>query len=194
MFEIKVDTSELDKLFAILPSQTLAAVRAGIGQGLEKFRSKHTVENLRGRPGLILRHGRAGLGGAARTEVIGDTLADLRGVAFIGPPATAYARIQEFGGTVRPKRAKFLSVPAKGTGPDQKMRDFPGGSFIPRAKGGWYYVQGGKLRFILVREVHIPARLGWRKTWDEAGERFVVQSIGTAVGKMLRALNSGGTP
>ena len=193
VLEIRINTTDIDELFRVLPAETTRAVKNGIFKGLEQHRSKHAVERMRGRPGIIPRHGRAGLAGASRSEVIGETMPALVGVAFFGPPAVPYARIHEKGGTIRAK-GKLLTIPAKGTGPDQRMRDFPGGHFVPRAKGGAFYIQGGKLRFILVQQVTIPPRLGWVSTWDTAGEQFVANAVGASVAKMCAVLNAGGGP
>lgn len=97
-----------------------------------------------------------------------------------------YAPIHEFGGTVRAKNAKFLTIPAKdnltaaGVARHPSARAFfasptvgEGKPFILR-KGGkaWIVIgkAGGKgLLFLwtLKKEVKIPARLGFFDTWKK---------------------------
>jgi hypothetical protein len=106
--------------------------------------------------------------------VTGTTISTLEGRYSIGGQAVPYARIHEFGGTILPKRGKFLAIPlgpvltaagvARG-GP----RQYPG----LRLNGRLLVDADGKAFFLLVRSVRIPARLGVRELWArDAGSRL----------------------
>lgn len=121
-----------------------AATFAAIGA---QFITFHARERLRGRPGLKLQHGRAGLGGATNFDVTGTNLDSLQGAIFIGPPATKYANVHEFG-----------TKGAGGTLPD----------IVPKRAKWLVWDAGGKKVF--AKRVRVPARLGWRDAWDHGFE------------------------
>ena len=74
-----------------------------------------------------------------------------------------YARIHEEGGTIRPKRGRFLKIPVgpalTGAGvsrlPPGRNGDF---RFVPTPRGGVLVGRDGKVWYVLRREVRIPAR------------------------------------
>lgn len=93
-----------------------------------------------------------------------------------------YADIQEHGGIVRPKKAKFLAIPQpavktpSGVARYASPRNYPGETFVFRSKKGGLWIaekKGDKIRLLwhLVRSVRIKGRLGWFDTWRSGAER-----------------------
>ena len=103
-----------------------------------------------------------------------------------------YARMQEYGGTVRPKRAKYLTIPLPDAMTSSGVQRYPGGaralflkypdrmSVVKSPKSGnLFIVSDGKpgvkdpkgknadlqWLYILKKSVVIPPRLGFRSTW-----------------------------
>ena len=133
-------------------------------------------------PGLRRRTGR--LAQSFTGEVTGGTVGTL--VMRYGTNVP-YAEIHEFGGTVRAKRAKFLTIPLKAnltpSGVMRKsIREFAVVRFIKSKRGrrGSLIALCGpsadnlKPMFVLVRSVKIPARLGLRRTWVVERRRLTV--------------------
>ena len=94
-------------------------------------------------------------------QVSGDLAIVLRAGTDGG--AVPYARIQEEGGTIRPKKGKYLKIPVgpalTGAGvsrlPPGRSGDF---RFVPTPRGGVLVGRDGKVWYVLRREVRIPAR------------------------------------
>lgn len=120
---------------------------------------------------------------------------------LLGSMGVVYARIQEFGGTIRPKKGKYLAIPvgpaltAAGVarfGP----RDVEGLFFIKTANGGLLVRREGKgsrsrlvTYFVLVTSATLKPKLGLRETI----QRFFVgpgstlnQRIKDATAKVMR--------
>lgn len=125
-------------------------------------------------PGLNRRTGR--LAQSFTGEVAGATIGSL--VMRYGTNVP-YAKIHEYGGTVRPKKGRYLTIPLKANltaaGVMKRgIREFPVVRFI-RLRGGDRLLAlagddpdnllGLQPMFVLVRQVKIPARLGLRRTW-----------------------------
>ena len=106
-----------------------------------------------------------------------------------------YARIQEYGGEVRPVRAKWLTIPlapaktAKGVqrGP---ARSFDGLFFYKSRKGNALLgrrLTSGQIEnfFLLKKRVHLKARLGFGKTWESDSIPFLSKRLRFAVHRAL---------
>jgi len=108
-------------------------------------------------PALKERTGR--LKGSLTHEETGDTLE----VSAGGADEVDYAAIHHYGGTIRPKKKKFLTIPFPGGPADQRVplraADF-NDTFV--AKGIIFQDRGENIRpeplFILKKSVTIPAR------------------------------------
>lgn len=107
----------------------------------------------------------------------------VRGV--MGSPSK-YAAIHEYGGVVRPVRARALTIPLTPVARRRKARDF-GDLFMWRSKdsGNAFLAQptvggGFQLLYLLARQVHIPARYYLSKSRDVA-EPQVVALVGNRV-------------
>jgi hypothetical protein len=151
-------------------------------------------------PLLMRRAGPAGLRSRSGTLANSFQAAELPGASdeeWAGSVYTRapYARLQEFGGTVTPKRAKYLTIPldaAKTRAAGQVRgyaRSWPGITFVRRLDDGRLCVfvrkgQGKRAReipiFLLVRSVTVPPRLGFREAWDAdapARDRVLDRSV-----------------
>lgn len=74
-----------------------------------------------------------------------------------------YARIHEEGGTIRPKRGRFLKIPVgpalTGAGVSRLPPGRSGGfRFVPTPRGGVLVGRDGQVWFVLKQQVTIPAR------------------------------------
>lgn len=104
------------------------------------------------------------------------------------------ASVHEFGATIRPKRAKALTIPLKPEVRDKRARDIPGifrlkaskdsnekGNILARKKG-----KGIEALFFLAKKVVIPERSFLRSTFDEEKPK-----IDNMVQKMLVQVYAG---
>lgn len=103
--------------------------------------------------------------------------------ALVGPRRVVYAAIHEFGGTIRPVRGQYLTIPVgdlKGS-----PRKHAGLRFV-RGRGdkGLYMVNDSGLQYVLVRSVTIPAR-PYLHPALVANEANIEQAIGDAVEALL---------
>jgi phage gpG-like protein len=118
-----------------------AVAQMAVSDVKKNFNESHSPD---GTPWIPLAHGRPG--GKGRDKPLQDKgllYASIQGRAndagvTIGTNVN-YAPIHQFGGVIRPKRAKFLAIPltveAKRAG---SPRNFPGGfRFAPTKNGGW---------------------------------------------------------
>jgi len=158
-----------------------------------------------GSNGLHNRSGR--LRNALSSVVSGAGTADLKLRLTSG--GVPYAPIHEFGGVVRPKRARFLCIPTEAAktaagvvagpfqaGPRAFIAAHPGETFFLRKNGKlllmWKTPRGPAAKgakgeavalWYLVRQVTIPPRLGFFDTWKkfERERRADLQKIARAV-------------
>lgn len=123
-------------------------------------------------------------------NVEGEGLATIRG--SIG--GNRYARIQEYGGTVVPKKAKYLAIPlpaaldSRGVPIKLSPRQWDN-TFISKSKAGNLIIfrrEGKKVTplYVLKDKVYIPPRLGLRDT-IKSGMPLLVDR---AMNAMLRAI------
>lgn len=124
-------------------------------------------------------HSRTGeLGRSWRFSTFGTYLGDIGSSTYTSSP---YALIHETGGTIRAKRAyrnlpggPYLNIPSQANQtPSGVMRRSArdvltsGGYIVPIKNAGkarFAVIQGGKAMFWLVKEVKLPARLGFEET------------------------------
>ena len=128
-------------------------------------------------------------------RVSGETFATVEGQ--IGAPGIPYARIQETGGTITPKKAKYLCIPlpaaltSNGLPIQSSPRDWPN-TWIAESKAGNLIIfqrRGTSVvpLYVLKSSVTIPPRLGMRKTLD-AGLPYFVER---AADEMVKAIRVG---
>lgn len=110
--------------------------------------------------------------GSQGVEIRGNRIENLVGIRYIGR-GVPYALIHELGGTIRPRRAKVLTIPTR-------FHRTQAGDFRGRAihfEGYWRKSKSGRLWFISsetgqplflgVTRVEIPPRLRFVAMWDD---------------------------
>ena len=131
----------------------------------------YATDRPRARSGIL----RRSIKGLVATN--GDEVTLTLGAGGEGSPAERYASLQEYGGTVRATRSKFLAIPigaaltGAGVPRYRSPRDVPGLFFLPRGSGG-LLLRGTKrgppeALFILRRSVTVPAARYIGRTWDD---------------------------
>jgi HK97 gp10 family phage protein len=101
-----------------------------------------------------------------------------------------YAAMQEFGGTIVPKNAKYLAIPLT-----DEARQFAGGprsfprELSPRIKGGKGVMvdEAGVAQFALVKSATIPAHPYLRPAFDENVNQ-AAEDVGYALRQILEAI------
>ena len=163
------------------PEALFGHVRDGLSSYVQWFATNRMVRQARA--ALNVRSG--ALARSFGALVTGVSFADLRATVYTDSP---YARLQEHGGTVRPKNAKALTIPMEaaltaGAGVTRGgARSFGfTETFIGHDKDGNAFIfrrlEGDDVEplFRLVPQVTVPARLGFFRTWeDDADERTKV--------------------
>lgn len=128
---------------------------------------------------------------ADSVRVQGSKLSDVQGM--IGGPV--YLRIHEYGGTIRPKRAKYLAIPlpealdSRGVPKRRGPRDWKN-TFVAKSKKGnlLIFQKRGKdivPLYALKSEVRIPARLGMKKTLEAGLPYFVDRAMDKMLAQLL---------
>lgn len=97
---------------------------------------------------------------------------------FVGGGPVHYARIHEKGGIITPKKSQFLAIPLapvqQGSGASRLTSPRNDGILVPLRLAGRLFLvrvvgKGARsrieFRWLLVRRVNMPARLGFIKTW-----------------------------
>ena len=193
---LEMDSEKLRQAFDKVPRLLNVSVKEGlrkIGMDFEnamqeRFRGQLSGPWKRNR-GDTLANRQGSLRRSIRTPVTGSTLSNMRLRATVGDAISApYARIQEEGGTVRPKKAGgFLTVPMPdnltptGRTKTQRPRSDPS-IFVTRVKGNAYLVrksaggEGLEFLFLLKKQVKIKPRLGFKETWFSEGNAKSIQT------------------
>ncbi|MEL6716137.1 MAG: hypothetical protein AAFP86_20310 [Planctomycetota bacterium] len=176
--------------------------RETFGLNIPPWQRNPTSNRLRSRTGALRRSWRQRSRG---------TGLDLRLIVSIGNARTAaYARIQEEGGTIRPKRSRYLTIPLRANyTPAGRLRvesaaaarrDPSIQTFVRRSKRGNLIIfRKGRQRskpdaiepiFVLKQQVKVPARLGFRALF---GRPDVVRDREQRIGAVVRQTLGGGS-
>lgn len=205
---IKIDARKFSALIAATPGLLRQGTRLGLDR-VSKGVLLPLAKQMRGRPGVqtrtgFLRKGMfAAIGEDAKTTFLTNGIAGVK-----------YANLQEHGGTVKPVRRKWLTIPvgpaltASGVarGP---ARSFPGLKFVlSKDKKTALLVmpplktKAGKLRkgqdargtiyFVLKKQVTIPGRLGFVKTWRDWITKNAARVMQDGIRIAVAKLNAGG--
>lgn len=101
------------------------------------------------------------------------------------------ARVHEYGMTIKPKRAKFLTVPINKAAKGKRAADFPD-SFIVKGREGISYIARKKgkkgkldLLFMLLPSITIPERSFLRSGFDENVDK-ITNKIARELNRVLR--------
>lgn len=184
---------DFDKAWDGMPAILGAEMRTFLDSVAEFLAQQHSNAWPGGTTPTTLSSRSGGLieGIKASVTITGTTFDDLQG--GIGGPF--YARVQEYGATIKVKRAKWLTIPlpaaldSKGVPLKKKARDWKN-TFIARSKKGNLLIfkkEGGRKivpLYALKKEVTIPPRLGMKKAIDGGLPYFVDR----AVDRMLKGL------
>lgn len=155
-------------------------VRKQAGVTMRRFIREHIAKSHRGGDGLRRRTG--ALARSFKSVVRGEGLRDLEAVAF--SEGVPYAAIHEFGGVIKPKKARWLTIPldyvkTKAGVPRYTAREIIANPSLGNLESTFFRVtKKGNLvlfgatgkditpLFALKKEVRIEARMGFREQWD----------------------------
>ena len=179
-----------------------ARIQRVLQLGGQRFLARMQRERLSGPTGpssLSRRTGELARHAIQYTVVTGK--ATMRLVVWVSK-AVPYARIHEFGGTVRPKSSKYLAIPigaakTKAGVARKRPREIPNLKFVPRKgrspllvlehfKNVKVKLLGKTIRtdkvvtkstpmFVLKRSVTIPPRLGFRQVWAQERAKIAAE-------------------
>lgn len=205
----KFDTSALDRAAGASDAIIYQALRGAMDGILRAFEAKHIKERMSGRPGVMTRT--AQLKRSWKLLVVGSKAEDLRGTYA---NTSRYARMQEYGGTQKPSKAKMLAIPLDAArtaagigrfgGPLRAILPaaFPGGTFVRRSKAGNLILFGKTSAdaepvalFVLKTQTVIPPRLGTRDLWrgsQDQHQRILTGFVREANKQLVAASKGGG--
>jgi len=133
---------EFERLLASMPERVEARVRkvaAQTGLRMEREAKINATRRLRTRTGTL----RRSIIAPVKPDADGLVVALSAGGAVQGAADVVYARIQEYGGVVTPKRVKWLTIPDKSVLTPAGVARYPSARDYP-----------GELRFVLDSPVH----------------------------------------
>lgn len=166
--------NEALKFISALPTHTASSARQIFADTAMSVQKQMTQRSMNGPL-----HSRTGeLGRSWRFSTFGTSLGDIGSSTYTTSP---YAPIHETGGTIRAKRAymglpggPYLNIPSPANQTAsgvmrRSARDVfsSGGYIVPIKNAGkarFAVIEGGKAMFWLVKEVTLPARLGFEET------------------------------
>jgi phage gpG-like protein len=133
--------------------------------------------------GQVLRRRTGELSRSIKSLVVGTNLTNLYGEISISVP---YAAIHEYGGTIKAKNAKYLTIPLpsnqtpSGVMKKTARQVIEEGGFTAKSKKGNLLMFGKKGQdieplFALKKQVDIPARLGFRETFEDTMQELPAQ-------------------
>ena len=184
MVEVKIDAAALTNELGVIDERLQKRGKALVRNVLVDFEEKLTREQFKGYRGKPYRNALQRRNGDLVKSIRTSRIKELRGGGARGSTFTTsrYAPIHEFGGTIRPKRAKFLRVPLSSTltpsGVAREENDIRevGGRWQTKDGRPTFIHKGGifaegldgqpKLLYSLRRSVTIKPRLRWFDTWD----------------------------
>ncbi|WP_235199971.1 hypothetical protein [Pseudomonas monteilii] len=162
------------KFISALPAHTASSAKQIFADTAMSVQKQMTQRSMSGPL-----HSRSGeLGRSWRFSTFGTSLGDIGSSTYTSSP---YALIHETGGTIRAKRAysrlpggPYLNIPSEANKTPagvmrRSARDVfaAGGYIVPIKNAGkarFAVIEGGKAMFWLVKEVTLPARLGFEET------------------------------
>lgn len=139
----------------------------------------------------------------------GSFVGEVRGTGYNAEArhytSSRYARLQEFGGTITPKRARYLKIPLPSALLSSGNVDggLQGGSagnrftangtptHVRRSKAGNLLIFNsttGEPLFALKESVTVPPRLGYFRTWDRIRPRVIDGLFADTFGKLEQQL------
>lgn len=199
----RLDWRQLEEFIEKFPERMFACMRDSLAKNLRLFETHHRQKRMRGRPGVKIRT--RALHDSFNVVSMGNTVENLV-VSYVS--TSPYARLQEHGGTVRPRQAQFLAIPMPGTAltPSGKPRFFSPlrrslagrQTFVQTSKKGskiLFERRGEKLipLFVLKRQTRVPGRLGVAEEWANYLPRFdedTANDIQACLDRLAKDVNS----
>ena len=209
MVEFVIDANDRARINKMLSSETAQKIGRVMFKAFQQAGALvegQLKENVAGNI-LKVRSSRLMNSIGSRVEVKGDqVVATIGSGARMGEPVP-YSRIHEVGGTIRPKKGKYLTIPtdnARTLGGDGKagftaknlfnggISGFTGGVIIGKTIFGIMQGRKNKLLplFTLVKSVDIPARRYLSKSLEQK-EKEIPSIIVQAVAKQLEEAKNG---
>lgn len=191
-FEAKFDTKKFEEALEKTPGRLFVGMRLSFTKIGNDYIRTLTKERLSGAGDKSLARRTGTLARSFAKTVAGSELNELNLMIFTD---VKYAPIHQFGGTIRPKKGKYLAIPlgaaktragvARWTSP----RDVPDLKYGGRSAAGNILLRtvDGTPMFVLVRQVTIKPRLGMFETWDKEFPGYV-EVLNTKVGEVLRRI------
>ena len=195
MFLNKVSAAKVEKLIKTHPGILYRHMLSAFAQMGQDWRAgmdaRFSGGPIRSRTGKLQR--------GLRHRVTGSTFKTLKLTMSSG--SLPYAAIQEFGGTITPKNAQYLTVPLSGVlgGESGKVRltarqAIERGAFFFRTGGKLFIARrkgkGLQLLFVLKKSVELKPRLGMREVWESfSGKRkkLIDRALKSALADSKRA-------
>lgn len=207
----RIDIAGVKRMLARFPSALDTELRKGLKEHGLFFTQRMKREQFTGYSGfsnsgsrLQARTGK--LRNSFGSEVRGEIGTSIPLTLAVFSQGAIYSRLQEYGGTVKPKRAKYLTQPL----PDNQttagvtrygsarelFERYPDQVRVMKARSGRLFIvsegkPGAKTKkknpdllwlFILRKSVKVPPRLGFRATWsDSTSAADRVQRLNDAV-------------
>jgi hypothetical protein len=195
--KVTVNGERFRKAMREQPGLLYARLRETFRLHHQSFLNRFKRENLRaGKSGEGVQSRSRRLSRSFADEIRGDNLDSLEVETFSS--GVKYARIQEYGGEIKPVRGQYLTIPLdaaragdrEGAISRASARHFENTFFLKTAGGKLLLMQrqGGNVvpLFLLVKSVMLQPRLGFRKLWDRMEPDFI-RKIDAAVDGVLAA-------
>lgn len=210
-FEAEIDTDAARRALKRAPGRFRQGIEVALNEHGQFFQERmegrmsrawsyrNTTERLSRRSGALIQ--------SLETRVVGQELDGLTLVAKVGDGRTRdYVFAQEYGATIRPKRAKYLTIPAEGNYTAGGRVRYESLGALISAKGDQVIKKGlgiflrtgatersDKPMFWLSKgPIRIPARLQFGKTWRSSRLDADRKSrIRSAINKAVAVINGG---
>lgn len=189
--DVQVEAVNVDLAMQALneaPQLAYRLLSADLRRFAGSFRKQFIRQRLSGPPGIRWKETKKKVGGNVQSDVL-----DEGGLTGLGYRAkiSALLRAHELGGTIRPKRAKGLAIPLKPGLPHKVMRSFGSRVFLLSREGQSPLLvrkdEQGELEplYIVLRQVTLPARLGFVAFWRARAPRLI-KTLETTLRRSLR--------
>lgn len=161
------------------------AVRAGAIEGAGRFITKIRQEQMSGRPGLEKHSGKFQQSWSANVKIHGDQ------VSVMVDSSHVASKIHQYGGIIRPVRAKALTIPVHPSAKGKAAGSFPD-LFLLRTSKGAFLMRGGRgqrkpqLMYVLKKSVKIPKRLHVIEAYKRSGVPMIGRAMVRSVKQMMR--------
>lgn len=169
------DAKTVTRLLREKNKRFIAKANIAMRQGMQAFESKIIKEQMTGRPGL-----RRQTGTLARSWSVRNVSRGPEDYGVLLATSVKYARIHQYGGTIKPKTAGALTVPISRSARGAFARSF-GNLFIARTRKGAVLARskgrGLEAMYALKKSVRIPKRLHVIEDFMKGGKALIMGQI-----------------